>query len=127
MIILVVDDDIDDLLFFIDALGEIDPRIECITALNGIEALRKLEVLPVRPDYIFLDLNMPKMNGKQCLKHIKNNPHFQSIPVIIYSTSRLQDDMDEVTSLGAAAFLIKPNKFQQLKAEIAAILAKVLP
>jgi CheY-like chemotaxis protein len=127
MIILVVDDDIDDLLFFADALVEIDPQIECVAAVNGIEAIKKLETLPVRPDYIFLDLNMPKMNGKQCLKHIKNNPLLQSIPVIIYSTSRLQDDMDEVRELGATAFLIKPNKFQQLKVEIAAILAKVLP
>ena len=127
MIILVVDDDIDDLLFFTDALVEIDPQIECVAAVNGIEALKKLGTMPVRPDYIFLDLNMPKMNGKQCLKHIKNNPLLQSIPVIIYSTSRLQDDMDEVRELGATAFLIKPNKFQQLKVEIAAILAKVLP
>ena len=127
MIILVVDDDIDDLLFFTDALAELDPQIGCVTAMNGIEALKRLENLSVRPDYIFLDLNMPKMNGKQCLKHIKNSPLFQSIPVIIYSTSRLQDDMDEVRELGAAAFLVKPNKFQQLKMEIAAILAKVLP
>jgi len=127
MVILVVDDDVDDLLFFTDALAEIDAQIECITAMNGIDALRKLENLPVRPDFIFLDLNMPKMNGKQCLWHIKNNPLFQSIPVIIYSTSRLQDDMDEVTELGAAAFLIKPNKFQLLKTEIARILTKALP
>jgi CheY-like chemotaxis protein len=127
MVILVVDDDIDDLLFFRDALAEIDPEIRCVTANNGIEALRQLDNLQVRPDYIFLDLNMPKMNGKQCLMHIKNSPLFQSIPVIIYSTSRLQDDMDEVRALGAAAFLVKPNKFQQLKMEIADILAKVLP
>jgi CheY-like chemotaxis protein len=127
MVILVVDDDIDDLSFFTDALKELDPQIECVTAMNGIEALRRLENLSVRPDYIFLDLNMPKMNGKQCLKHIKNSVLFQSIPVIIYSTSRQPDDMDEVRELGAAAFLVKPNKFQQLKEEIAAILAKVLP
>lgn len=127
MVILVVDDDIDDLLFFTDALVEIDAQIECVTAMNGIEALRKLESLPVRPDFIFLDLNMPKMNGKLCLRHIKNNPLFQSIPVIIYSTSRLQEDIDEVTELGAAAFLVKPNKFQLLKSEIAKILTKALP
>lgn len=127
MVILVVDDDIDDLMFFTDALAEIDPHIENVTAMNGIEAIRRLESLAVHPDYIFLDLNMPKMNGKQCLKHIKNSVVFQSIPVIIYSTSRLQDDIDEVRALGAAAFLVKPNKFQQLKVEIAAILAKALP
>jgi CheY-like chemotaxis protein len=127
MVILVVDDDIDDLLFFADALAEIDPQIRCITAVNGIEALRQLDSLPVHPDYIFLDLNMPKMSGKQCLRHIKNSVLFQSIPVIIYSTSRQPEDMVEVRELGAAAFLIKPNKFELLKTEIASILTKVLP
>ena len=127
MIILIVDDDIDDLLFFADAIAEIDPQIQCVNAMNGIEALRQLESMSARPDFIFLDLNMPKMNGKQCLRHIKNSPLFYSIPVIIYSTSRLPEDMAEVAELGAAAFLIKPNKFHLLKTEIAGILAKALP
>lgn len=122
MIILVVDDDIDDLQFFSDALTEIDPTIQCVTAMNGIEALRQLDTLFPRPDYIFLDLNMPKMNGKQCLRHLKNNPLFQSIPVIIYSTSRRPEDIAEANDLGAASFLVKPNKFQLLKMEISAVL-----
>lgn len=122
MVILVVDDDIDDLQFFADALAEIDAGIECITAMNGIEAIRRLDSLPTRPDFIFLDLNMPKMDGKQCLKHLKSNPLFKPIPVIIYSTSRRLEDISEVRELGAAAFIVKPNKFQLLKNEIAAVL-----
>lgn len=124
MIILVVDDDIDDLLFFCDALAEIDPKIQCVTAMNGIEALRKLDDMPERPTHIFLDLNMPKMNGMQCLKHLKNNPLFKAIAVIIYSTSRREEDMTEAHTLGAAAFLIKPNKFHLLKTEIASALER---
>jgi CheY-like chemotaxis protein len=117
-----VDDDMDDLQFFTDALAEIDPHIQCITALNGIEALRQLDKLPTRPDFVFLDLNMPKMDGKQCLKHLKSSPLFKSIPVVIYSTSRRPEDIAGVTELGAAAFIVKPNKFHLLKNEIAAIL-----
>ena len=124
----VVDDDIDDQQFLVDALTKNNPDCKCFTASNGQEAIAYLsdDLIPL-PDVIFLDLNMPKMNGKQCLKHIKNSPLFHSIPVIIYSTSRLQEDMAEVAELGAAAFLVKPNKFHLLKTEIASILAKALP
>ncbi|HLI94325.1 MAG TPA: response regulator, partial [Puia sp.] len=120
--LLIVDDDGDDLQFFIDAIGEIDPRIRCLTAFNGIEALKLLETNDTRPDYIFLDLNMPKMNGKQCLRHLKSSPLFQSIPVIIYSTSRRPEDSTEAREMGAAAFIVKPNKFYQLKNEISGVL-----
>ena len=122
MTLLIVDDDADDLQFFIDAVGEIDPRIRCLTAFNGIEALKLLETQDTRPDYIFLDLNMPKMNGTQCLRHLKSSPLFQSIPVIMYSTSRRPEDSAEVRDMGAAAFIIKPNKFLQLKEEISGVL-----
>ncbi|HEY6900774.1 MAG TPA: response regulator [Puia sp.] len=118
MTILVADDDNDDLQFFCDAVAEIDPHINCTTASNGIEALQLLESAETRPDFIFLDLNMPKMNGKQCLKHIKNNPIFQSIPVVIYSTSRRPEDIEEAYQAGASAFIKKPNKFHLLKEEI---------
>jgi len=123
MTILIVDDDADDLQFFADAAAEIDPNIDCITAYNGIEALQVLETSGSRPDYIFLDLNMPRMGGKQCLKHIKSHPVFQSIPVVIYSTSRRPEEVQEVREAGAAAFITKPNKFHLLKAEIAGVLS----
>jgi len=122
MTILIVDDDADDLQFFSDAIAEIDSNVSCITAYNGIEALQALEAANPRPDYIFLDLNMPRMGGKQCLRHIKKNPLFQSIPIIIYSTSRRPEDVEEVREAGATAFIIKPNKFHLLRAEIADIL-----
>jgi CheY-like chemotaxis protein len=122
MTILIVDDDADDLQFFADAIADIDSNVSCITAFNGIEALQVLEAANPRPDYVFLDLNMPRMGGKQCLRHIKSNPLFQSIRVIIYSTSRRPEDLEEVREAGAAAFIIKPNKFHLLRAEIADIL-----
>jgi CheY-like chemotaxis protein len=65
---------------------------------------------------------MPRMDGRQCLRHLKNSPVFHSIPVFIYSTSRRPEDVEELTGLGAAAFIVKPNKFQYLKDEIAVVL-----
>src|SRR5579872_246117 len=100
MTLLIVDDDADDLQFFVDAIAEIDQDVQCITASNGINALKLLEGIETRPDYIFLDLNMPKMDGKQCLKHIRNSLLLHSIPVIIYSTSRLPEDIAETHALG---------------------------
>ncbi|HET6255403.1 MAG TPA: response regulator [Puia sp.] len=122
MTILIVDNDMDDVLFFRDALAEIDPGIQSMMAFNGIEALQKLETAGTKPDFIFLDLNMPKMDGKQCLKHLKNNPLFQPIPVIIYSTNGRPEDKEEMLALGAASYVVKPNRFQLLKSEIQAVL-----
>jgi CheY-like chemotaxis protein len=124
MIILVVDDDVDDLQFFTDAIAEIDIHFRCWTAFNGIEALKLLGITDTRPDYIFLDLNMPRMDGRQCLRHLKNSPVFHTIPVFIYSTSRRPEDVEELISMGAAAFIVKPSKFQLLKEEIAAALGR---
>lgn len=118
MIILIADDDTDDLEFFIAAVAEIDASIRCITALNGIEALKILDEGSDKPNLIFLDLNMPKMDGMQCLKLIKGSPVFGEIPVIMYSTSNRPEDIAESKEYGASAFIIKPNKFRLLKNEI---------
>jgi len=121
MRILIVDDDDDDLGFFADAVTELFPHAECLVAHNGIEALSVLELADYMPDYIFLDLNMPRMDGKECMKHIKRNPRFSAIPLIIYSTSRRKEDSAEAHESGAVAFLVKPSKFELLKQEIALI------
>ncbi len=121
--ILIVDDDPDDLWLFCEALHEIDPSYRCLTALNGIEALQLLENLVVAPDFIFMDLNLPFMSGRECLIDLKKNPRLANIPVIIYSTSKLKTDIDEVYKLGAVHFLTKPNSFQDIVKKVSAILA----
>lgn len=121
-IIMIVDDDPDDRAFFCEALSEVDASIECISVKGGEEALQHLEKSEGVPDYIFLDLNMPRMNGKQCLKHIKSNANLSSIPVIIYTTSKSKEDIEETKCLGAVYFLTKPNKFSDLKQAIKDIL-----
>jgi CheY-like chemotaxis protein len=112
----IADDDPDDQELFIKALKEIDDHCHCITAFNGEDALDKLvKDKSQLPDLIFLDLNMPKKNGKQCLKEIKQNKTIQGIPVIIYSTSAEKKDIEETTQLGAAFFMQKPNRFVELR------------
>ena len=122
-LIMIVDDDADDVEVFCDAIKEIDHGITCISASNGEEALNTLNKENARlPDFIFLDLNMPRLSGKQCLKRLKINAKLRDIPVIIYSTSKLQEDMDETKQLGAAFFLSKPTKVNELRKAIALIL-----
>ncbi|MCC7030520.1 MAG: response regulator, partial [Chitinophagaceae bacterium] len=74
------------------------------------------------PDYIFLDLNMPGMNGKECLEVIKKDRILSSIPVIIYSTSSSKTDRDETLSQGASYFLTKPSEFRNICAAISNIM-----
>jgi CheY-like chemotaxis protein len=119
----IIDDDADDRELFIEALQEIDDSIICYTAHNGEDALKKLGgELPHTPDYIFLDLNMPRLNGKQCLFEIKRIDNLKHIPVIIYSTSSEQRDIEETKRLGAAHFLTKPNTFDELCNQIKYVL-----
>ena len=110
-VIFLVDDDVDDVEIFREALENINLDVECFTAINGQEALQKLTRGEVKPDMIFLDLNMPLMNGKQFLKEIKQKPDLNNIPVVILSTSSDPESILETTRLGASRFLTKPDKF----------------
>jgi len=122
-VILIVDDDTDDIELFCLAVSEIDKTIECTSARTGEEAMQLLRKNLLRkPDYIFLDLNMPRMNGKQCLKLLKTDPEFSHIPVIIYSTSKLPEEYEETKQLGAVQFLTKPTKHTDLKKAITFVL-----
>jgi CheY-like chemotaxis protein len=121
--VMIVDDDEDDIQLFCEALNDVDGHINCISAINGEDALMKLnKENAVLPDYIFLDLNMPRLNGKQCLKKIKSSATLCNIPVIVYTTSKLQEDMEETKKLGATTFLTKPNQLNDLRKAIASIL-----
>jgi len=112
--VFLVDDDRDDREIFIEALAEIDNSCRCVTAENGEEAIKKLHANGFLPDFIFLDLNMPRMNGRECLVEIKNIKRLEEIPVIIYTTSSLQREREELVRLGASMFLTKPANFHEL-------------
>lgn len=109
-----IDDDADDQEIFSAALNEVNPSIICYTAINGYDALNQLQTKVVVPDLIFLDLNMPRMDGMQFLKAIKQNESLAAIPVIVYSTSANPKDKKETNSLGAIKFITKKEQFCDL-------------
>ena len=107
--LLIVDDDADDRQLFIDAVKDFDEQIVCVSAKDGKDALDLLNDLNTSlPDYIFLDLRMPRFNGKRCLMEIKKNERLKEIPVIIYTTSRELEDSKELKEMGAIHFISKP-------------------
>ncbi|HVE60704.1 MAG TPA: response regulator [Chitinophagaceae bacterium] len=120
----IVDDDADDIDFFSDALREVDPSIKCVSATNGEEALQKLKAWtgPL-PDFIILDLNLPRMNGKKCLTEIKKTEILNGIPVVIYSTATEKNIIEEMKTLGAAYFISKPNRLSVLRDAIRHLLS----
>ena len=88
-----IDDDVDDQDIFVLALEDVDPSIKCHVASDGIEALLQLgDGRNFRPDYIFLDLNMPRMNGNEVLAEIKKHPSWKRIPVVVMTSSRDEED-----------------------------------
>lgn len=124
-IFMIVDDDSDDREFFCEAVKEIDSSAECLIAVNGLEALKTLRNdIKQLPDFIFLDLNMPKMDGRTCLAELKKDLKLKNIPVIILSTSSHQKDIDETNQLGAAYFLAKPSDFKKLQQEIGFVMSE---
>lgn len=116
--ILIIDDDIDDIDFFIEAIETLDSSIECYKATNGEEGLQRLQSDLPHPDYIFLDLNMPRLNGKEFLTLVKKDPAFSDIPVIMYSTSGIESDIRESIALGACGFIVKPTRLSDLRDKI---------
>jgi len=124
-IVLIVDDDSDDRDFFCEALLEIDPAIQCRFAKNGQEALDMLNNSEnTLPDYIFLDLNMPRVGGMQCLETIKKNKHLTNIPVIIFSTTKQDQEAEETKKLGAVLFLTKPPTYTELVKRLSFVLSQ---
>ena len=116
--IFMIDDDDEDQELFCDILSSIDPTIECIKPYNGEQAIDLLMgVSGPLPDLIFVDLNMPVMNGFEFLKVVKSSQSLHHIPVIIYTTS---SDLNhkKAMKLGASHFLTKPSSIQELKSQL---------
>ncbi len=111
---LIAEDDVDDQEIFSIAISELDESYDCTYTLNGIDALERLNHDTLLPNYIFLDLNMPRMNGIQCLAEIKKQDRLSHIPVVIYSTSSGQSFIDEALLHGAATFITKPSRISDL-------------
>lgn len=124
---LIVDDDADDIDFFCEAVHEIFTDALCSMAHDGEEALRLLrQKSGPLPDFIFLDLNMPRMDGKACLAELKKDDGLKHIPVVICSTSSDPKDKTETLALGADYYLVKAISFKKLCDDILKAVKAVL-
>ncbi|RZJ31021.1 MAG: response regulator [Flavobacterium sp.] len=112
--ILLIDDDEDDQEIFIMAVNRLDCGVVCEPMSDAKESLVRLKNGDIIPELIFLDLNMPGMNGRQFLEIIKNDDTLSHIPVIIFSTSNDPATIRETKSVGAKDFITKPGDFNHL-------------
>ena len=121
IVILMADDDADDRLLAQDALSECKLANELHFVENGDELLDYLhrrgkysQATAPRPGLILLDLNMPRKDGREALREIKNDPEFKRIPVIVLTTSKADTDISKIYDLGANSFISKPVTFDSL-------------
>lgn len=114
--VLLADDDEDDRLFFTDAFGEIKIKTVVETVKDGQELMDYLaKPTTVLPHVLFLDLNMPRKTGLDCLSEIKKIDRLKDLVVAIYSTSASEEDIEDTFVKGANVYIKKPNDFSALK------------
>lgn len=113
--ILLADDDTDDCLLFKEAVTTIIPSGNFTAVHDGEQLMQLLGNETAKlPDVLFLDLNMPRKNGFECLTEIKQNKKLKDLPVVILSTSNCTDDMHILFKTGADIYIRKPSNFDQL-------------
>ncbi len=122
MIILMADDDEDDRMLTADAL-QVSKLANTLTTVNDGEELmdylhRRGKYAPPasapRPGIVLLDLNMPKMDGREALREMKSDPELRTIPVVVLTTSKAEEDIERTYNLGANSFIVKPVTFERL-------------
>lgn len=111
---LVIDDDADDREIFEIALEATGYSCCLQQADNGIKALKMLNSGENTPEFIFLDLNMPLLSGKNCLQEIRKIEGLKKVPVVIYSTSSYSKDIEETREMGANHFMSKTPNIKRL-------------
>jgi CheY-like chemotaxis protein len=113
--ILLADDDADDCLFFKDAVTAFIPAKNFRAVHDGELLMQVLKNETTKlPDILFLDLNMPRKNGFECLVEIKQHQKLKTLPVVIFSTSNATDNMEILFKTGADVYIRKPRDFNQL-------------
>ena len=121
---LLIDDDQDDQEIFLMCLHEIKASIECRTCNSCDDAVSMLESdLTYIPEYIFIDVNMPKKNGLICLGLLKKMEHLCNAKIFMYSTTAESSALETSKKLGAEDFIIKPVRTAELKERLAVIFA----
>lgn len=124
--ILLADDDKDDRFFFKKALCALHIPTELTSVEDGEKLMTLLsENSDNLPDVLFLDLNMPRKNGSECLLEIKRNPKLKNLPVIIYSTS-LHDDVADILYKNNAHYYVRKRNYHELEEVLLYILTLML-
>ncbi|MDQ3048705.1 MAG: response regulator [Bacteroidota bacterium] len=111
---LLIDDDIDDHDIFGIALKDAGLSADCIYSSDPVEAIKNLTEKTYNPDCIFIDMNMPRMNGTECLTEIRKIERLHRVPIYMYSTAADPVTVNEAKKLGATAFLVKPPSISEL-------------
>jgi len=125
--IFLIDDDLDDREIFSWVMKSIHPSSEIDSASDGLEALDKLKDHRYNPHIIFLDLNMPRMHGLDCLRQIRQMERLRYNPVIVYSTSSNPHDISQSRSAGASEYIVKGNEISIIKQELTQVIEKYNP
>ncbi|WP_343691700.1 response regulator [Chitinophaga sp.] len=121
--VLIIDDDADDRLFLTEAITDVSPGSHMHSCNSGLEALDLLTKKMIDlPDFIFLDLNMPKMNGKECLVELKKILRQTLTKIIVMSTSNMKRDIEDALQLGAHLFFTKPSTYTELCSHVKKII-----
>jgi CheY-like chemotaxis protein len=114
--IILADDDEDDRMLFKEVIEDLNENIEVVMFENGDDLISAVRhPAAAVPDFIFLDINMPRKNGHECLKEIRKLDNLTHVPVVIYSTSTSRDQVDKTYNAGANLYIKKPTSFKALK------------
>ncbi|WP_412030442.1 response regulator [Deinococcus yunweiensis] len=122
--VLLVDDNVTDLLLATEAFLELDATVSVVTFASGQETLDYLHASAHEnlPDVIVLDINMPVLSGFDVLRHLKDDPDLQLIPVVMLSTSDYLGDVSRAYSMHASSYLIKSRSFTEFVHQVDAFL-----
>lgn len=123
--VIYVDDDEDDRDIFTEVIRAVRPDLRLVLAKDGSDALTKLRDFS-NPICMYIDMNMPKMNGMQLLALLKEQPQFKSIPAFILTTALTPGQTIELKNIGANGYLIKPSSFEEFKNLLQSSLEKFL-
>ena len=114
--VLLVEDDPGDILLTVEAFEHNKVRNSLKIVGDGVEAMDYLRSGAERPDLVLLDLNLPRKDGREVLAEIKSDPALRSIPVVVLTTSKAEEDIYRTYDLGANSFITKPVSFEGLVA-----------
>jgi len=126
ILVLLIDDDDEDHLFFNLALQKISPPVECASARDAEEALAMLRNIFYNPHFIFIDINMPRMNGIECLSEIKKIERLNDVKLYMYTTTSPEEKIvNSCKQLGAREVISKMSDISLLQEKLSRVLSKI--